>query len=695
MNTNITFEGNNLRLGDNPLLSGTPIIGGGGGQNGEGSISLEPDPNGVGVFLRFTAAEPAARHVFALGDLQGIRRFTCCHRYEPFWMTAAAGTRGGEVPVETQYLLAERDDESCVLFVPLVDGGFRAALQGAGESGLELVAESGDPAVVTTEMGGLFIAAGPEPYALMEAAARSVMTRLGTGRLRREKPLPDFVDKFGWCTWDAFYQEVSHDNVRVGLESFAAGGVPPRMLILDDGWQSIHKLPSGEKRLTAFAANDKFPGDLGPTVAMAKGEFGVESFLVWHALNGYWGGVDGDALPGYGVRSTARQSSPGITHHRPTIDNWWGPVMGVVPPESIYRFYQDYHRHLRRQGVDGVKVDNQSALESVAHGFGAGRVALMHRYHEALEGSVHTQFRGALINCMSCSNDMLYGALNSTVTRTSTDFWPNKPESHGLHLYVNAQVSAWFGEFIYPDWDMFQSGHAMGAYHAAGRAVGGCPVYVSDKPGAHDLDLLRKLVLPDGSILRAQNPGRPTRDCLFHDPTKEDVLLKIFNRNKYGGIMGVFNARYDEAAETPPLAGTVRPRDVEGLEGELFAVYAHHAGEMRLLSRDDVWEVTLPPLACEVFTIVSIENGVAPIGLADKFNSAGAITEKGRDAAGAYTVTLRSGGRFVAWTENAPTRIKADGAALDFSFDADTHRLETTVPGENSITLHLVSEAAP
>ena len=40
----------------------------------------------------------------------------------------------------------------------------------------------------------------------------------------------------------------------------------------------------------------------------------------------------------------------------------------------------------------------------------------------------------------------------------------------------------WFGEFIQPDWDMFQSGHRMGALHAAGRAVSGGPVYVSDKP---------------------------------------------------------------------------------------------------------------------------------------------------------------------------------------------------------------------
>lgn len=45
----------------------------------------------------------------------------------------------------------------------------------------------------------------------------------------------------------------------------------------------------------------------------------------------------------------------------------------------------------------------------------------------------------------------------------------------------------------------------------------------SDAPGKHNFELLRKLVLPDGSILRARLPGRPTRDCLFADPARDGV----------------------------------------------------------------------------------------------------------------------------------------------------------------------------
>ncbi|KAL0403803.1 UNVERIFIED_CONTAM: putative galactinol--sucrose galactosyltransferase 6 [Sesamum radiatum] len=58
--------------------------------------------------------------------------------------------------------------------------------------------------------------------------------------MRNEKKLPGIVDYFGWCTWDAFYQEVTQEGVEAGLESLKAGGTPPKFVIIDDGWQSSH-----------------------------------------------------------------------------------------------------------------------------------------------------------------------------------------------------------------------------------------------------------------------------------------------------------------------------------------------------------------------------------------------------------------------------------------------------------------------
>jgi raffinose synthase len=359
----LEFVGNALQLDGATLLSVLPE-----------NTTVLGEEEGNGVFLRLATEENSARHIFSLGQIAGLQRWAVARRNEPFWMLPAVGTKTGEVPIETQFLLAQTSGDNYVLVVPLLDGVFRASLQGdAQNDNLQVVVESGDLGVVGREFTPLFLAVGDDPFALIEYSAQVVRQHLGTGRLREEKAEASFSDVFGWCTWDAFYQDVSHDKVREGLESFARGGVQPRLLILDDGWQSVRETSWGSKQLTSFAPNDKFGGDLSATVEMAKGEFGVETFMVWHAFNGYWGGVDGEALPGYGTRNTERRSSPGMLHYNPTLDAWWKPVAGVVAPEHIYRFYHDYHRSLRAQGVDGVKVDVQAAIEAVGAGLGRTR----------------------------------------------------------------------------------------------------------------------------------------------------------------------------------------------------------------------------------------------------------------------------------------------------------------------------------
>lgn len=100
-----------------------------------------------------------------------------------------------------------------------------------------------------------------------------------------------------------------------------------------------------------------------------------------------------------------------------------------------------------------------------------------------------------------------------------------------------AYNSLWMGNFIQPDWDMFQSTHPCAEFHAASRAISGGPIYISDTVGKHNFDLLKTFVLPDGSILRCQYYALPTRDCLFEDPLHDGkTMLKIWNLNKVNFI---------------------------------------------------------------------------------------------------------------------------------------------------------------
>ena len=157
----------------------------------------------------------------------------------------------------------------------------------------------------------------------------------------------------------------------------------------------------------------------------------------------------------------------------------------------------------------------------------------------------------------------------------------------------------------------------------------------SDKPGQHDFEILRRLVLPDGSVLRAKYPGRPSRDCLFNDPVMDGEryfphsyiciwfdfpvfvsffsfahhlsvfpfncsLLKIWNLNKVTGVIGVFNCQgagswpcLDNPVQndvSPKLSGQVSPADIEYFEEVAptpwtgyCAVFSFKAGKIHLL----------------------------------------------------------------------------------------------------------------
>jgi raffinose synthase len=292
-------------------------------------------------------------------------------------------------------------------------------------------------------------------------------------------------------------------------------------------------------------------------------------------------------------------------------------------------------------------------------------------------------FGGRLINCMANGQETYFGSPRSTLTRSSIDFFPGRPESHSAHLYANAQVGLFFGHFMLPDWDMFQSGHEWGAFHGAGRAISGGPVYVSDQPGTHDFSLLRKLTCSDGTVLRCDQPGQPTLDTITRDPTREPLPMKIWNRCGRAGLLGVFHALYDDGGASP-VSGVIRSSDVVGVGASSVACHAHLAGTLERLEPGDERPITLAEREWEIFTIVPIEDGVAIIGLADKLNSSGALASIEQTKGGGasqWRVTLRDGGKLVAYMEKEPSRVTFQGIhagdTMDtpFSYEQSAGRL--------------------
>lgn len=591
--------------------------------------------------------------------LPGLRRFLALFRRYTTWLIPVYGTEVAAIPAEVQFLLWEKSDGRIGLALPLVHQDRRAFLRGDGDS-ISLVIETDQlpaPAPGDDSYLGLFLAEGNDPVALTRWAMRQVSARLGTFALRETKQVPKFYDLFGWCTWDAFYSEVSEEKFFSGLNSWKAAGLHVPWVILDDGWQEAE---AGKmKSFGAFA--HKFPGGLAPLIARAKRDYGVRHFAAWHAQQGHWNGVDPESAIG---RSYPTVTSDNIdprsynaeTHQKSTVRH-------LVAPSSALSLYNEWHHHLCAQGVDMVKVDNQSSMDMFCAGV-LPTSATQAAYQRALQSSAAAEFSGELLQCMSHGSDVFFHlGPEASAMRNSFDFQPRMPERQQRHLAVNAANALLHHTVVWPDWDMFQSTHSTAGLHTAARAISGGPIYVSDKPGEHDIALLRKLCLPDGSILRCAEPALPTADLVFTDCYAEPVPLKLQNHNGPVGVLGLFHCFYQPDAPRP-IEGTFRVADIAALDPNItdYALYLHQTARCVRTTREEPHAFTLPDHGWEIVTAAPFAHGLALFGLLDKLNGSRAIARTSWDATTqTLTAELTAGGRIGFYTERPPARIFVNG----------------------------------
>ncbi|KAJ6734313.1 GALACTINOL--SUCROSE GALACTOSYLTRANSFERASE 5-RELATED [Salix purpurea] len=412
-------------------------------------------------------------------------------RFKVWWTTHWVGSNGRDLEHETQMVMLDKSDDSgrpYVLLLPLLEGPFRASLQpgAADDDTVDVCVESGSTKVCGEEFRSVvYVHAGDDPFHLMKEAMKVVRVHLGTFKLLEEKTPPGLVE----------------------------GGCPPGLVLIDDGWQSISRdedpvtkegmtaaVDAGEQmpcRLLKFQENYKFRDyvslkssamdannrGMGAFIKDLREEFSTVDYVyVWHALCGYWGGVRPDVSGLPPSQLVKPKLSPGLamTMEDLAVDKIVSSGVGLVPPEMVDQMYEGIHSHLEKVGIDGVKVDVIHLLEMLCEDYG-GRVDLAKAYLQGLDS---------------------FEAIS--LGRVGDDFWCTDPSGdpngtfwlQGCHMVHCAYNSLWMGNFIHPDWDMFQSTHPCAEFHAASRAISGGPIYVSDSVGKHNFPLLKKLVLP-------------------------------------------------------------------------------------------------------------------------------------------------------------------------------------------------------
>ncbi|XP_027169863.1 galactinol--sucrose galactosyltransferase-like [Coffea eugenioides] len=752
--SSIALEGTQFLANGHPILTEVPA-----------NIVATPSPffskdltrKMVGSFIGFDAIEPKSRHVVPLGKLKNIR-FMSIFRFKVWWTTQWVGNSSKDVEHETQMMILDKSDNGrpYVLLLPILEGPFRASLQPGMEDYLDICLESGSSKVCRSRFcSSLYMHVGDDPFQLVKEAMKVIKVHLGTFKLLEEKRPPDIVDKFGWCTWDAFYLKVTPKGVWEGVKSLVEGGCPPGMVLIDDGWQSIchddddvndqkgmNRTSAGEQmpcRLVKFEENYKFrdytssrvPCDKGMVafVSDLKEEFrSVEHVYVWHALCGYWGGIRPNvpSMPESRVISPKLSQGLQMTMEDLAVDKIVNNGVGLVPPEKVQEMYEGLHSHLESAGIDGVKVDVIHLLEMLCEEFG-GRVELAKAYYKALTASVRKHFKGnGVIASMEHCNDFFYlGTEAIALGRVGDDFWCTDPSGdpngtfwlQGCHMVHCAYNSLWMGNFIQPDWDMFQSTHPCAEFHAASRAISGGPIYVSDSVGKHNFQLLKSLVLPDGSILRCQHYALPTRDCLFEDPLHDGkTMLKIWNLNKFTGVLGAFNCqgggwcpvtrRNKSASEfSVPVTCLASPEDIEWSNGrnpislkgvELFAIYMQREKRLKLLKLSDNMGISLKPFEYELMIVSPVTVltkklvQFAPIGLVNMLNSGGAVESLiyDDDDKSSVSIGVRGSGEMRVFASEKPISCMIDGIDVEFSYNDQMVIIQ--VPWPNSSRLSLV-----
>ncbi|KAK4167262.1 putative galactinol--sucrose galactosyltransferase 6 [Cladorrhinum sp. PSN259] len=465
----------------------------------------------------------------------------------------------------------------------------------SGDSGRLMVHIRSDN--TKTASGTILVAVGDDFESTNAAVmyhARSLvvasMTSSGEGKaeeraLGEVKPqwYEDWYDGLGYCTWNALGQHLTEEKVLKSVDTLAENNINISCLIIDDNWQDIDYKGKSQFQhgWNDFEAEPQtFPNGLRSMIRNIRSKHrNIQHIAVWHALLGYWGGISpsGPLSKRYKTIEVMREEA-----ERRNL-----PLEGkitVIAPSDVKKFYDDFYRFLSDSGIDGVKTDAQFMIDLLESA--TARRDLIGAYLDAWTIASLRHFSNKVISCMSQTPQILFYAQMprnkpAVVVRNSDDFFPDVPESHPWHVWANSHNSLFTQHLnILPDWDMFQTAHEYSGFHAAARCVSGGPIYITDVPGSHDIDLIRQItgVTPRGKtvIFRPSVLGRTLDQYVgYHELS----LLKIgayHGRAATGtGIVGVFNVFPWGLTDVIPLE-----RFPGVMEGGRYIVRSHVTGRV-------------------------------------------------------------------------------------------------------------------
>lgn len=552
------------------------------------TLKIKAVSNGENVvfYADLVSKKPLANHAIEWNvSTASADKVVDLYHDNPWWIQCSWPNPADALKERSQHLLLKVGNDDVAVSVLMGD------IFGCEMEGNKIYLWTGCPG--STELHGPFItaAAASTPMDAMANALRHAKS-IGAIKVpfREERQYPEMFEYFGWCTWDAFYHDVTSEKIYRKLEEFKSKGIQLKWMIIDDGWNDMI-----DRKMISFGANkDKFPEGLKACIDKIKNEYSVEYVGVWHTISGYWEGV-----------------APDSQIAKDYEDALFAYGSGVLSPDSNpdkgFKFWDAFHSYLADCGVDFVKVDNQSSTND----FVSSSMTIADSVigiHEGLERSVNKNFGAKIINCMGMSAENVLSRPGSAMNRNSNDFFP-KDDNFPSHILQNLFNSFWHSCIMHCDFDMWWSEAGLSNPKQSGvlRAISGGPVYVSDRIDETNADNIFPVCGKDGDICRLDNVAKPTLDCVYSDSRTNGKLLKACNNSADNIALAVFNISGKAISES--FALDVMPI-IDG--GKEYVAYEYFTKKFTRVSKESVIDTSLDAagvLSYSLYPIASDENG--------------------------------------------------------------------------------------
>lgn len=192
------------------------------------------------------------------------QQMTAFYLFNEWWTRPAFVEGYQDIPEKSQVLFLKYQDYFACL-VPMVGQQFKSYLIPGTptEIGIEMTAFMGG--LKDVEVPLYILAKDTTMEGAIEKAFRWLASEKGI-RLRGERRPPEMFHYLGWCSWDAFYKEVSESLLQQKVNEIRQKQIPIKWMLIDDGWLSAQ----GQLLCGFEPDQEKFPRQFKPMIQEIK-----------------------------------------------------------------------------------------------------------------------------------------------------------------------------------------------------------------------------------------------------------------------------------------------------------------------------------------------------------------------------------------------------------------------------------------